>query len=467
MRLTRPTLLTWALPVIVALSVALRLTSAFLQGNHIETLPGIYDQHSYDALARRVLGGHGFTFATDWWPATRAGEPTAHWSYLYTLYLAIVYQLFGSHPLAARLIQVLVAGVLHPWFAWRLGCRLGGRNAGLLSALISACYAYFVYYSGALMTETFYILAVLWALDIAMRLATAGDLRRDKGLWAQLGFAMGFAILLRQVFLLFVPFLLGWLLLRRGREAPFTKWAWGQAGRVLLTGAVLSVMILPWTARNYLAFGRFALLNSSAGYALYWSNHPIHGTNFMSILPSGGPSYGDLIPSSLLSLDEIALERELFTRAIGFISDKPGRFLALTVSKTSAFFRFWASPDSSFTSNLTRSLSFGLLFPLMLSGLVVTVLRAWFDPDVPKVDLGGHAYLPALELLFLFLSVYSLIHILSWSLIRYRLPVDAVLILFAAVSVLRVLESARRFLDWAGISERFRGSAFTVSNTQV
>ena len=278
---------------------------------------------------------------------------------------------------------------------------------------------------------------------------------------------MGLAVLLRQVFLLFVPFLLGWLLLRRGRKAPFAKWAWGQGSRVLLAVAVLSVMLAPWTVRNYLAFGRLALLNSSAGYALYWSSHPIHGTNFMSILASGGPSYGELIPSSLLSLDEIALERELFARAIGFISDEPGRFLTLAVSKTSAFFRFWPSSDSSFASNLTRSLSFGLLFPFMLSGLVITALRAWFDPDVPKVDLGAHSYLLALELLFLFLSVYTLIHILSWSLIRYRLPVDAVLVPFAAVSALRFLETAPRFLDWSGISDRFRGSAFTVSDRQI
>ena len=31
------------------------------------------------------MTSHGFTFATDWWPATRVGEPTAHWSFLYTI----------------------------------------------------------------------------------------------------------------------------------------------------------------------------------------------------------------------------------------------------------------------------------------------------------------------------------------------------------------------------------------------
>ena len=76
-----------ALLMIILISVALRVGSALYQGNAVETLPGIFDQVSYDSLARRVLDGHGFSFDREWWPVTRAGEPTAHWSYLYTLFL--------------------------------------------------------------------------------------------------------------------------------------------------------------------------------------------------------------------------------------------------------------------------------------------------------------------------------------------------------------------------------------------
>jgi hypothetical protein len=38
-------------------------------------------------------------------------------------------------------------------------------------------------------------------------------------------------------------------------------------------------------------------------------------------------------------------------------------------------------------------------------------------------------------LLFFFAVIYSLVHILTWTLIRYRLPVDAVLIPFAALAI--------------------------------
>src|SRR5689334_10485621 len=95
---------------VVAVAVVVRVVAALGLGDHIAELPGIQDQVSYDALARQVLGGHGFTFQIDWWPVTRAGEPTAHWSFLYTLYLSAVYSVFGGHPLAARLVQAVVAG---------------------------------------------------------------------------------------------------------------------------------------------------------------------------------------------------------------------------------------------------------------------------------------------------------------------------------------------------------------------
>jgi hypothetical protein len=38
------------------------------------------------------------------------------------------------------------------------------------------------------------------------------------------------------------------------------------------------------------------------------------------------------------------------------------------------------------------------------------------------------------SLLFIFISVYSVIHLLSWTLIRYRLPVDAVMVIYAGAA---------------------------------
>lgn len=447
------------LGTIIVVAVLVRLASAVIQGDNLASLPGIHDQISYDALARRVQAGDGFSFATNWWPATRAGEPTAHWSFLYTVYLAAVYAVFGPHPLAARVIQAVVAGVVHPLLVWRLGNRLFRPPVGLAAAALTAVYGYFAYYAGAEVSETFTILAILWSFDLATGLvigrhrpvATASHRLRDRWAaatpWLLLGLALGLAALLRQVVLLFVPLLFAWLLwrshsLRAGAalgatRSPRLPTRYG----LLLSALIMAALIVPWTIRNALAFGRLVPLNTNAGYVFYWANHPIHGTDFVPILPSR--TYAELIPAELRGLDEAALDAALMQRGLEFVVAEPGRYVLLSLSRVKEYFKFWPSSESGLLSNLVRSLSFGLVLPLVLYGVLLLVRRgaSFILPDQA----------PAVVLLGLFVAVYSLVHVLSWALIRYRLPVDGVLVIFASVGIVDLLERfiQRRDHLWA------------------
>jgi hypothetical protein len=412
------------LSAVVLASVSARIVAALLQGDAVVSLPGVNDQLSYDALARRVVAGDGFSFGSDWWPATRAGEPTAHWSYLYTLYVAGVYALTGTHPLVARLVQAIAAGVVQPWLVWRLGSRVFGQRVGLIAAGLTAGYAYFVYYAGALITETFYTLAVLWMLDLAV------DLGSDTGTpaahpsptvftwarrWLALGVALGLAVLLRQVLLLFVPVLAAWLV-RRRRCIP---------RGLVLSLVVVAVLIAPWTVRNYFAFGRFVLLNSNAGYAFFWANHPIYGDNFVAILSDA--QYSSLIPEDLRSLDEASLDQALLQDGLRFVADDPLRYARLSISRVKDYFEFWPSGDSPPLSNAVRVLSFGITLPFALYGFLVALTR-----PVP----GTVRRQPqSVGLLYLFIATYTMIHLLSWALIRYRVPLDAILVVFAARAI--------------------------------
>jgi hypothetical protein len=55
-------------------------------------------------------------------------------------------------------------------------------------------------------------------------------------------------------------------------------------------------------------------------------------------------------------------------------------------------------------------------------------------------------------LLYLYVAIYTLVHLLSWTLIRYRLPVDAVLVIFAAVAVVWLGEHGGWFGSGNGAS---------------
>jgi 4-amino-4-deoxy-L-arabinose transferase-like glycosyltransferase len=426
----------WLIAIIL-ISISLRLASVIYMGNQVTDLPGTYDQISYDALARRVITGHGFSFGQPWWPATAANAPTAHWSFLYTIYVAAVYGLFGFTPLAARMIQAILAGILMPLLLFRLGNRVFGAVVGLVAAGISAIYIYFFYYAASLMTETFFIIGILWCFDIAIGIRYTQN--PGVGRWILLGFAMMVTTLLRQTFLPVIGLIGLWL------------WFAAEGFRLkIVKGFALSVLILilgiaPWTLRNYMVFHQFVLLNTNAGYAIYWANHPIFGTNFSNELPQG-VTWGSLIPKELLGMNEASLEKELMRRAIQSILNDPSRYVLLSLSRIKEQFKFWPTTDSSIISNLSRVGSFALFLPFMCYGTWLAIFRPvkykLFDRDDGGSKLSRiSASLKSPVALWLgFFCLYTAMHLASWAAIRYRLPTDAVMIIFAAFGIVDIYD---------------------------
>jgi hypothetical protein len=408
---------------------------ALYLGDEVDAPELLTDQRSYHALGGRLVSGHGFSFAKNWYPFTQAEVPTSHWSFLYSLVVAAVYALAGPQILVMRLVQAVVGGLLLPWMVYRLakalftdGSAKNGHAAepiALVAALMAAVYPYFVLYSATLMTETFFLITLLWSLERGLALANRlRDKPGQRPMWQlslALGLSLGLATLLRQSILPWVPVMslyLLWLGWRSGRL---------RAAVITLTvaGLILIAFIAPFTVRNHLVYDEFLLLNSNAGYAMYSAQHPMHGTNFREF--EAAP-----LPEGIWGRTEPEMDRELMRQGIQFVLDDPGRYLLLSLSRVRAFFEFWPTPDTTLLHNIGRTGSFGLLLPFLLYGLVLAVRR----PGFVKRN----------ALLFLFAGFYTVLHLLTWAMVRYRLPVDAVLMPVAALAVVDLLERARAWV---------------------
>jgi hypothetical protein len=425
---------------ILVISVLLRVGVALYLGNVVDAPPLMTDQRSYHALGVRLLGGHGFSFDIGWYPFTPADTPTAHWSFLYSLVVAGIYAIFGVQPLAVRLVQAIVGGVLLPLGVYKLARRIFGADHAaearsrkwdplpssapptaaaplaaatpLAAAAVAAVYGYFVLYAATMMTETLFIIVVLWSLTTALGIARclAQQQNPPLSLVLQLGLSLSLGTLLRQSILPWVPVLLAYLVWR-GWRAGRTMNA---ARTVLLVGAMLIASILPWTYRNYRAYGQFLLLNSNSGFAMYSAQHPMHGTRFREFEAAPVPQDWD-------RGNEAALDQQLMRLGIQFVLEDPGRYLLLSLSRLRAFVKFWPSPNTTLLHNIGRVGSFGLFLPLMLHGLYKVLRR----PDLAQGS----------DLLFLFVVFYTLLHVLTWAMVRYRLPVDAALMPWAGLAV--------------------------------
>ncbi len=144
--------------LILILAVILRLGASVWLGDTLEGAQQVrvFDQHSYQKLAESILAGKGYSFDKPWYPfRSPAGAPTAHWSFVYPLYLSAVYAVAGPHPLAARMVQVVIVGLLTTWLVFRIGRRLFGENVGLIAASLSAVYPYFVFHDATLNDRAF------------------------------------------------------------------------------------------------------------------------------------------------------------------------------------------------------------------------------------------------------------------------------------------------------------------------
>jgi len=122
------------------------------------------------------------------------------------------------------------------------------------------------------------------------------------------------------------------------------------------------------------------------------------------------------------------LDRAPTQQGIEFIFAEPERYLRLTLNKTLEYFKFWPSSESGRMSNRVRVLTFGSYLPFMLLGLCLSFSR-W----------------RSLAVLYLFIVIHSGIHLLSWFAPRYRLPFDAVSMVFAGPAL---LELARQLKTW-------------------
>ena len=382
---------------ILLLALVVRVAAAVYLGNTVSGLSGAQDEITYSTLGIRAATGHGFTFPTDWYPWIHANAPQSYFSMAMSIYLAIIYRIFGYVPLIARLIQALL-GTAVVGLVTLLAQKIFGKTVAILTGCIASLYAYLVFYSVTLTTETPFIFFLLASLYLAY------EIHRETKTWkwVLLGLTLTGAVLFRMAVIFFVPFLLGWVIYTQR-----SKWR-----MALIPIALILLGILPFTIRNYIEWHQFLLLESQFGHVFWNGNHPDQHGDFrpLAVFP--------IPPSVLTSQNDAIITNTLMKMGIENVLKDPLDFASLTLTRLREFFKFWPSSDSNLTANVMRVVSFGVLWPFMVLGLIVT-RKMWRD------------LLP----LYLFCLLHTGVYAISWTLIRYRIPLDIVLIPFAAFAL--------------------------------
>jgi len=382
---------TRAAAAIVLVALALRLGLGLTRGDDLSSLP---DQVEYLQLAESVAAGDGFVLVDE-----RYATPQ-------TLYAQRMpgYPLFvligGTSVKGVRVLQAVVdaSTVLATFLIAR---RLASRRAALAAAAIVAVNPFLAYFSTLLLTETLFTALVAWG--------TLGLLlSRDRGLhwwWAAILFAVATYVRPTGGVLFVAMALVASRLPTRGPGGP-TRWPLPAGLTALL---VIGLALVPWTLRNAHALGAFVPTTTNAGITLHDGLNPDNAT--------GGSDQGFVRRMPQLALmDEVERSAYLREKAIAFARERPVRALTLAGQKVLRTWSPW--PLSEGVSAAGRVAAALFAVPVfVLAGIGVL---AW------RMPRGGKA------VLLTPIVVLTAVHAASVGSLRYRLPAEPMLAVFAA-----------------------------------
>jgi 4-amino-4-deoxy-L-arabinose transferase-like glycosyltransferase len=271
-----------------------------------------HDAFDYDRHARSIASGEGYPqsgFVVD-------GGPSALRPPVYPYLLGAVYAVTGDSVDAGRFANVALGG-LSVLLLFLIGRRIWGRRVGLVAAALAAVFPPLVLLSRDLLSESLFI-----AMELAAVLCILEFRRSGEGVrWpAAAGILCGVGALTRNPGIaLAIPIAYGaWML--RPAFRP----------RSLLPPAVVAactiLVILPWTVRNAVDFGRFVPLTSSLGFALAGTynqeslDDDLHPGSWRT--PVVTTEYGDLFHTP--GIDEGTLDATMRRQALRFAWDHPG-----------------------------------------------------------------------------------------------------------------------------------------------
>jgi hypothetical protein len=356
------------------------------------------DAREYENLSRSLLSGQGFA---------REGVPTATRPPLYPAFLALIHWATGGQDfLPVRIVQALLAApptFVVGWIAYRLS---RSRWVGFLAAVLVALHPALIFFSGEILTEALFGALtgfIIWFI---------AQPTRAWGSAALCGTAIGLAALTRPTILPFAPLCLVALVVRTDGTPGYRAAVRCVVGPAVLLMAGAAVVVCPWLARNSAVFGQLTSITTNGGAVLMQGM----STKWTESIGVGHLALVDQIPEVPIG-DEARADETFTSTAFAAIKAEPGRFAQLFVHKWLHFFSPLIAPQHP-----VLSMTIGL--PL-LGGVALWPFVCW--------RIRSREARAAFVLLLTGLLLFSLLHALYLSHIRYRLPVgEPIFIIFAA-----------------------------------
>jgi len=398
----------------VAVAVAMLAAFGIRAGLGIAWRDRVYrfgDSQTYRRLAENVVAGRGLVIdrrGGDVGPDVRRADRMP----AYPLVLAGLTALFGENAVSLVLLQALV-GAVAVWLAFLLGREVYSPLAGVIAAVAMALAPWQVYFATLALTECWSAALLLMTVLCAVR-----AVRRNKLSWSVgAGAACAALVTVHPEFLGLPALLLLAAVVVPGRRRWLAHWA--------LAAAVVVVALLPWWVRNARVFGALVPATTRLGVTLYDSVRPgaTGGTDMQFERERAREMQG---------LDELAYDAAYRRKSWDVMRSEPGRMVPLAMKKLG---RLWSPvPNAWFAQapfyRWASILGFVPMVGGALLGAVVLLRRV-----------------SALALLLVPVAWVTMVHSVLVGSVRYRVPIEPMLLVLSALAVAWVVEGERKADD--------------------
>lgn len=279
----------------------------------------VSDADFYHGYARALARGASYVNAD--------GSPAVLWMPGWPAFLAALQLLFGPAVLVGELANALL-GALTAGVVCALGSRLIQPRVGLLAGVLYALWPGVFYYAAVLFSETLFA-ALFWSGVLALAIASSEGQRGRT--WLVGGaLLVSAATWVRSEPLLMLPVLALYLwrsaLLRPGGSRR-------GAVNALLLVSLVGLLLVPWTVRNALVFGRFIPTAANGGTVFYEGNHAgAPGSNDLPAMLEFRKRFGHLS----LGEGDVARGAAGWSEGFAFIRAHPLEFLGIAALKLRA-----------------------------------------------------------------------------------------------------------------------------------
>lgn len=355
----------------------------------------------------------------------------------YPLFLALTYTIFGLENLFAVYCFQAALSTLTIYYVYSLSIYTVGKRSSFLVLFWAGLDFFYLRYTGMISRETlifFLLIFSFYNLWLFFQGERSFHCLKSTYFWA---FIIVFTFLLHTDprYLFYIPFFLVLFVLYSDFWKGVKDYSW-----VL---AMLILFLVPWTVRNYIAYNGFVLINTRTidtrqkGLPL-----PLAKLKNAEITRERNIDYPSEAERVLVkkgenpknrSSEETRIIREGVYASPTFLGRKLYRLKEMWIP-----FRTWSDYEPlpaakfigpwSFRHNLASITFYGTLIPFAIVGLLVLYKKrnnaVWF-------------------LLFP-IAIQALLHFLMWGKERYRIPVDAFIIILGCYGISLVYETAKR-----------------------